>query len=221
MDDIGRNDHLGGRAAVSTGGTTSIKAGIAATLLVFLCFVSIPLLSSITMAPDSYGLSSNKPAPQFQLTDTSGHDVTLSNYRGKYVFLMFGFLGCTDICHSQALLFQEINQLADNPEEIEFLFITMDPERDTAKRLNAYFNGRGDNFTALRDDSVAVIKKIAADYRAYFAHDGNPADSGKDIRHGGFYFLIDPEGQIRRTYTASHKEAAMVVDDLKALEQRS
>lgn len=199
----------------------SLKAGIVATLLVILCFASIPLLPALTLGHDSYGLPANKPAPDFKLTNSRGRSVSLIDYRGKYVFLMFGFLGCTDICHSQALLFQEINLLADNPDNVEFLFVTMDPERDTAERLASYFDGRGDNFTALRHERLEVIQKVAASYRAYFAHDGQRKSGGKDIRHPGLYFLIDPEGQIRRTYGASHRAAVLVVDDLKSVERQS
>ena len=200
---------------------TSLKAGIVATVLVVLCFVSIPLLPALTLSHDSYGLPTNKAAPDFQLTDTTGRSVSLADYRGKYVFLMFGFLGCTDICHTQALLFQEINLLADNPDNIHFLFVTMDPEQDTAERLAAYFDGRGENFTALRDEQVAHIQTLAASYRAYFAHDGERLSGDKDIRHPGLYFLIDPEGQIRRTYSASHRAAISVVDDLKVVKKQS
>ena len=200
---------------------TSLKAGILASALVLLSFISIPLLPALTLSQDSYGLPTNKTAPEFQLTDTRGHSVSLADFRGKYVFLMFGFLGCTDICHSQALLFQEINLLADNPDNVAFLFVTMDPEQDTAKRLAAYFDGRGDNFTALRDERVTTLQRVAASYRAYFAHDGNRLNGAKDIRHPGLYFLIDPEGQIRRTYGASHKAAVLVVDDLNALKKQS
>lgn len=201
--------------------SASLKAGIIATLLVIISFVSIPLLPAFTVSGNTYGLPTNKPAPSFQLVDTSGQSVLLSDYRGKTVFLMFGFLGCTDICHSQSLLFQEINLLADNPEQIQFLFVTMDPEQDTAERLAAYFDGRGENFTALRHQSVAHIQTIAASYRAYFAHDGELQSGGKDIRHPGLYFLIDPEGQLRRIYGSSHKVAMSVVEDLNSLEPQS
>ena len=194
-----------------------LKAGLVATLLVALCFTSIPLLPALTLARDSYGLPSERFAPDFRLTDAQGQPVSLNDYHGKYVFLMFGFLGCTDICHSQALLFQEINLLADRPDEIHFLFVTMNPEQDTAERLALYFDGRGDNFTALRDERVTNIQGIAADYRAYFAHDGNPSASEKNIRHPGLYFLIDQEGRLRRTYGATQRDARLVIEDLNKL----
>ena len=110
--------------------------------------------------------------------------------------------------------------MADNPEDIHFLFVTMDPEQDTAGRLAAYFDGRGDNFTALRDDKVTAIQTIAGSYRAYFAHDGQQLDgSAKDIRHPGLYFLIDKNGRLRRTYSATHRDAGLVVEDLRQLER--
>ena len=194
------------------------KTAVIAIALVVLCFASIPLLHALTLNSDSYGIPAERTAPEFKLLDTSGNAVTLNDYRGKYVFLMFGFLGCTDICHSQALLFQEINLLADIPDDIHFLFITMDPEQDTAERLALYFDGRGDNFTALRDERVTAIQSIAGAYRAYFAHDGRPDAEDKDIRHPGLYFLIDQQGQLRRTYGATHRNARLVVEDLQQLD---
>ena len=97
----------------------------------------------------------------------------------------------------------------------------MDPEQDTSARLASYFDGRGENFTALRHDSVHEIQKVAAAYRAYFTRKGQQADGGKDISHPGLYFLIDPEGQIRHTYSAAHRVAVLVVEDLKRLEGQS
>lgn len=198
-------------------GTKQTKAAAIAISLVLLCFASIPLLPALTLNSNSYGIPSERMAPGFELRDTRGNPVSLSDYRGKYVFLMFGFLGCTDICHSQALLFQEINLLADIAGDIHFLFITMDPEQDTAERLALYFDGRGDNFTALRDERVTDIQTIAGSYRAYFAHDGSVSADNKDIRHPGLYFLIDQQGQLRRTYGATHRDARLVVDDLTQL----
>lgn len=186
-------------------------------LLVFLVFFSIPFIHGLVNKDQGYGLASNRQAPAFSLKKSDHSSVSLNDYRGKYIFLMFGYLNCDDICHSQALLFQEINLLADMGDELHFLYLAMDPHRDSASQLAAYFDQRGKNFSSLRNNSLKSVQQLAGKYRAFFALDKNMRSGDYEISHPGLFFLVGPDGNLRFTYTANQTETRLIVDDLLAL----
>ena len=188
-------------------------------ILVVLVFFSIPFIPGLLQDKTDYGLVADRPAPEFTLYNAAGEAVSLADYRGQYLFLMFGYLNCPDICHSQAILFQEINSYADMSGHLQFLYIAMDPERDSAAQLAAYFDQRGSNFSSLRSDDRSAVQTVAAAYRSYFAL--APASSSQDylIDHAGLFFLIGPDGHLRRSYAAGQRRTDLIVADLLRLWQ--
>ncbi|MDJ0834461.1 MAG: SCO family protein [Gammaproteobacteria bacterium] len=191
--------------------------GFVLLILIMLIFFSLPFIPALLQDEDVYGLAGDRPAPQFSLRDADGKLVTLADYRGKYLFLMFGYLHCPDVCHAQAILFQEIDFHADMQNQLQFIYIAMDPDRDSAAQLAAYFDQRGDNFTSLRNDDKHSIQALAGAYRAYFASEAAAVDEDYLIQHPGHYYLIGPDGHIRRTYAATQSRTDLIVGDLAQL----
>ncbi len=186
-------------------------------LLVFATGFSIPLLQAFINPTTAYGMAGDRPAPAFELRDVHGQAVTLTDLQDRFVFLMFGYLNCRDICHSQALVFQEIDHLADMQEQVLFVYVAIDPERDAPQQIAAYFDGRGDNFISLHADKASTMQAVAMDFKAYFSRRGGGQQESYDVDHNGIYFLIDPQGQIRFTYSAQQKDALRVVEDLNSI----
>lgn len=184
-------------------------------LALFFCIPFIPM--SIERTPH-YGLKVNRQAPEFNLKNHLGEKVTLGDFRGKHLFLMFGYLNCQDICHSQALIFQEINHLVDNKSEVHFLYISMDPERDNAERLALYFDSRAQNFTSLRSDDFTRAQDLAVAYKAFFSREYGFSKQDYGINHNASYFLIDPNGYIRHVYRPEQKNAREILSDLASLQ---
>ena len=127
---------------------------------------------------------------------------------------MFGYLNCRDICHSQAIVFQELNHAADMQDKLVFLYIALDPERDSIEQLSSYFDSRGDNFFSLHGRSPRHIQDLALKYRNYFYREGSFKGDDYEIRHDGKYFLISPEGNIRYTYASTQVEVRGLAQDL-------
>ena len=189
----------------------------ALVVLVLLTSFLIPFTYTFFSANDGYGLAANRPAPDFTLKDAQGTEVSLRDLQGKHIFLMFGYMNCRDICHSQALIFQEINKLADMDNRLRFLYITMDPGRDSAEQLAAYFDQRSDNFTSLRSENIGYLQEVAGAYRAFFAKGANLPAGDYEVEHPGLYFLIGPDGKLRYIYTASQTRSDLIVEDLKKI----
>ncbi len=191
---------------------------IGTVLAVFLSIAFIPLDAGYS---NSYGLKTDRLAPDFKLTNVKGKTVSLSDFQGKYLFLMFGYLNCDDICHDQALTFQEINHHADNPNDLHFVYIAMDPERDSASRLAAYFDGRASNFTSLRSHSQRALQSLASDYKAFFSVQNKNNAGDYEISHNGLFYLIGPDGHLEFLYGAKQKSIPLILGDLLELKERN
>ncbi len=184
------------------------------TLLVMLL---MPMVFYWVETGPYYGREENNPAPGFTLLDTQNQPHRLAEHRGKFTFLYFGYLNCDKVCHNQVGVMFNINHQTDNTD-LDFIFVTMDPKRDTNEMLNDYFNQFGKNFFALTATSMQEIQKVASSYKAYFFADGS-TEKGKDyeISHPGNIFLIDPDGQIRMVYQNTYLRYDKVIEDLNLL----
>lgn len=178
------------------------------SLAVILFLASLLLMFSIAFIKnpfsefDYYGLSIDVPAPDFNLVDMNNEVKHLRDFNGKYVYLMFGYLNCNKTCHSQALILNELsNNLAD--DNIHFVYISMDPERDDLNKLKIYFQEKNDKLTVLRGNSLNQIQSIANNYKAPFSVKYSLNSKNIEINHPGYIFLITPDGQLSMVYSGS------------------
>ncbi|BBP42514.1 SCO family protein [Thiosulfativibrio zosterae] len=188
-------------------------------ILTALAFMAMPVVFFYMNSAQLYGLSVDRIAPDFILKDTQGNPHTLSQHRGRFVYLYFGYLNCNEVCHNQVGVMFNLHHQS-HMDNVDFIFITMDPKRDSNKMLNQYFNQFGDNFYALTAESMAQIQVIANQYQAYFFAEGK-ADPKKDyeISHPGNIFLIDPDGRLKVIYPNQFLRYDNMLTDLKFLNQ--
>ncbi|MET0066278.1 MAG: SCO family protein [Candidatus Thiodiazotropha sp.] len=181
-----------------------------------LLIVGLPFLPDPFQTEHYYGRSIAGPAPDFLLHDVQQRPVRLSDYRGKFVYLMFGYLGCEDICHNQALTFYNLNRQIPS-ERVQFLYIGMDPKHDTADRIAVYFDARGANFTGLLADDQQHAQQVASGYRAYFSYQPIRSDGIPRINHPGYIYLIDPQGELKLVYSGGSLSLERMIDDLNMM----
>lgn len=135
-------------------------------------------------------------ARDFALVDFNGVPRTLADYRGQVVMLYFGFVQCPDVCPTALARAVEVLQLlgpAAAPQ-VQLLFITVDPERDTPELLQEYMAAFDPSFVALTG-SLEQIKATADAFRVYFKK--VPTGSTYTMDHTALTYLFDPKGQIR------------------------
>jgi protein SCO1/2 len=156
-----------------------------------------------TAAAESPGLKSGvfkppRPAPQFSLRGSDGPALALSRYRGKVVALGFGYTFCPDVCPTTlADLAQVRGKLGPAGKDFQVIYVTVDPERDTAQRLQKYLaafdptfigaTGTPDELAHVRESyGIVVSKKIFSGARpGYLIHHSSPV------------WLIDGAGNLR------------------------
>lgn len=168
-----------------------------------------------------------RPAPDFALQGAGGADWRLSEARGRVVALFFGYTHCPDVCPQtlnrvrQALLQLDDDQAA----EVLSVLITVDPERDTAERLERYVTGFGAGFVGLRG-SPEAIADVAVGYGVRYEKelpdgaDPQAAAENYTVAHSGRVFLIDAAGQLRTSFIGPFLPEEMAQDLRLLLSER-
>ena len=128
----------------------------------------------------------------FTLVDQHGTTQTPEHYRGKLLIVYFGFTGCADICPTDLLrIGQTIEQLGPAGQEVQPIFITLDPARDTPKVLAPYLHSFHPRFVGLGGSEAAVAQAARA-YHVYYKH--VPTGKGYTVDHSAFIYLMDRAG---------------------------
>jgi len=151
------------------------------------------------------------PAPAFALTDHTGRDVTLADYRGSATLVFFGFTHCPDVCPlTLARLARVLETMGPAAKDVQVLLVTVDPERDTPEVLREYVERFGPGINGLTG-SEASIHAAMAGYGAY-----TMSGSSHGLDHSSAVYGIDREGQLRVVISHDAPEEEML-SDIRAL----
>jgi cytochrome oxidase Cu insertion factor (SCO1/SenC/PrrC family) len=129
----------------------------------------------------------------FTLTDQTGRQRSDSEFRGKLMIVYFGYTYCPDVCPTDLMaITQALDALGPAAEDIQPVFITIDPERDT-KLLADYVAAFHHSFVGLTG-SPEEIRKVANSYKAFYVkvQDGRSGDYSID--HAGVIYLMSRDG---------------------------
>ena len=181
---------------------------------------SIYPLAGFLMQGDTYGVATNRQAPKFELIDADGKTRSIEDYRGRYVYLMFGFMRCEEVCHAQVTQLAALANILED-KEIQFLYLAMDSKHDDPSLLREYFDKRGDNFTSLHATNMAQMQSIASDFNADYRIDGNPSNANYTIEHPARIFLIDPSGQLQFVYYGVALDIVKIAEEFHHLNSTS
>ena len=148
------------------------------------------------------------------LADTSGHVRELQDFRGKAVVLFFGFTHCPDVCPTTlADIAGALKTLGPDAQRVQVVFVTVDPERDTAVDLDRYVKAFDPRFIALRGDAAAT-QRVAKDFKIYY--EKRKQGDTYTVDHSSQSYVIDPQGRLR-LLVRPDRLAADLPDDLRTL----
>ena len=135
-------------------------------------------------------------ANDFTLNAASG-PVSLSDFRGSVVLLFFGYTHCPDICPATMIhVTQALKKLtAEQAQQVQVLFVSVDPERDTAAHLAEYLTYFNPAYIGLTGTKEAV-KKVAGKYDAEFFRQDEAGNPNYDVVHTSHLFLINKQGSL-------------------------
>jgi protein SCO1/2 len=131
----------------------------------------------------------------FTLTDQHGKRRSLSDFRGKLVLLYFGYTFCPDVCPTDLLAMARLMALMGaDAGQVQPVFVTLDPARDTAAVLREYAAAFDARIVALRG-SEAETRRVATLYKTFYEKPGAAGSKNYVIDHTAFIYLIDREGR--------------------------
>ena len=189
--------------------------GIGLAVAVLLLFWLGPRLSP----PRFHGMviQSPQPAADFELTSVSGQRRRLSDFRGQYVLLFFGYTYCPDVCPlTLAELARVHEQLGARADRVQVLFVSVDPRRDSLERLARYVTHFHDSFVGLTGNSQELMA-ASTPFGIYFERRSTGEDNDDYlVDHTGTVTVLDPDGYVRLVFPFG-MTADQITADLKAL----
>jgi protein SCO1/2 len=130
------------------------------------------------------------------LTDHNGQRRTLADFKGKVVVLFFGFTHCPDACPTTMMELANVaKQLGPDARRMQVLFVTVDPERDTAEVLRQYVPSFDPSFLGLFG-TPEETSRTAKEFKIYFQKQPQ-AGGGYTMDHSAGTFVLDSQGRLR------------------------
>jgi protein SCO1/2 len=169
---------------------------LALALAAALLAAGMPALRAQTAPPAE---PEAQPAlPRYLLQDPAGRAVTSEDFRGRFQLVAFGFVSCPDVCPTTMLEMQQVlARLGARARQVQPIFITVDPQRDTPEVLRAYTAAFDERIVGLTG-SEALVRRAADAFNVRYARQqepGAPADV-YTMDHTAGMFLLDPGGRL-------------------------
>jgi protein SCO1 len=155
-------------------------------------------------------------AQNFSLPDQFGVTRTVADFKGKAVVVFFGFAQCPDVCPTSMAELAEVKKLlGKDGDKLQGIFITIDPERDTAQVLKSYMENFDPSFLALRG-TPEQTEQVAKHFKTYYKKVEGKTPGSYTMDHSAGSFVFDPQGRVR-LYNRYGSGAVALADDIKLL----
>jgi protein SCO1/2 len=183
---------------------------LAIALLALLTGVAVPATPQHARLFKAGLFNPARLAPDFSLQGSDGHDLKMSQFRGKVVLLSFGYSSCTAVCPiTLATLAQARRQLGPAAADVQIVYVTVDPERDVPARLQKFLHAFDATFIG-GTGTPAQLAAVRKDYGV--SAQKIPFEDSYTYSHSSFTYLIDRAGRIRALMPYGHSPEDYVHD---------
>jgi protein SCO1/2 len=192
-------------------------------LLFAFCISLISNVAAENVAIESKELKSGvfdppRMAPDFSLPSSLDNHFTLSGQRGKVLILGFGFSHCQNVCPmTLANLAQTYKNLGALAEQVQVVYMTVDPERDTPARLREYLSNFNSQFIGVTG-SAEELAAVRQAYGIIAKKEVHKSGGTYEVHHSSYIYLIDRDGLLRALVPFG-KSADDITHDIKILLQ--
>lgn len=155
-------------------------------------------------------------AKGFSLTDFNGKPRTLADYKGKVAIVFFGYTQCPDVCPTtMAEMAGVMQKLGPQADQVQVLFITLDPERDTPQLLASYVPAFDKRFMGLYG-TLEQTAKTAKDFKVFYSKVPGSSPGSYTIDHMAGSYVFDKDGRLR-LFIRHGVTADSIVHDVRQL----
>ena len=158
--------------------------------------------------------------PRFMLMNPLGRAVSTHDFSGRYQLVTFGFVSCPDVCPTTLLEFKQIlDSLGDDAKQLQAIFITVDPERDTLAVLREYTQAFDARILGLTGPPE-FIRRAAESFRVQYEKVSEPGAAANiyTMNHTAGMVLLDTDGRfvMRFPYAKPVPEIAQEIRQVMA-----
>lgn len=179
----------------------------------------MPWLISCTQKPAAFSstdITGAAFAQDFRLQDHFGQERSLADFRGKVVVVFFGFTQCPEVCPTSMTTMAEVKRLlGEHGKDLQVLFVTVDPERDTQSLLKEYMANFDPTFLALRPDPQQ-LPQTAKDFKIYYQRVEGKTATSYTMDHSAGKYIFDTQGRVR-LFSPYGTEAKVIAEDIQKL----
>ena len=146
----------------------------------------------------------------FTMVSHKGDTVTDKSFLGKPMLLFFGFTFCPDVCPTELqVMAAALDELGEAGKDIQPVFVSIDPERDTPDVMAAYVGNFGERFAGLTGTPQQVAEMAKA-YRVFYQKQDNKADPANYLMdHSSIIYLMGADGKFLKHFTYSTDAKAL------------
>ncbi len=154
--------------------------------------------------------SRNIEGGDFTLTDHNGQEFHLHDLHGKTVLIYFGYTTCPDACPFTMSKIKRVYEILgpERSKKIQTIFITVDPDRDTAQKLGKYLAYFHVNAIGL-SGTPAEIRKVSDQYGVTYEKADRGSAVGYLVDHTTYTYLVDVNGKLRHRFRHADTPASM------------
>ncbi|MGB3450459.1 MAG: SCO family protein [Giesbergeria sp.] len=151
-------------------------------------------------------------ARDFPLPDHNGQPRSIKDFNGKVVVVFFGYTQCPDVCPTTMQEMAEVKRmLGKDGDRLQAIFVTVDPERDTADMLKAYMGNFDPSFLALRGTPEQTAA-VAKDFKIYYKKVDGKTPTSYTMDHSAGSYIYDTQGRLRVYYRYGSGVEALAAD---------
>lgn len=195
---------------------TLIIIAVAAIAAIAGVLAGILLLAPFRPADLSTGTQLNepRPLPAFNLTRDDQQQFTRNDLEGQWTLVFFGFTHCPDVCpNTLFLLDRVVDQLGQDEQPPQVLFVSVDPERDTPEQIRDYLDYFNPDFIGVTGDAGNLQTVASAMSVAYELRPADHEDGAQyEVIHSSAVLVINPNGQLHALFTPPLKADEMTTD---------
>lgn len=197
-------------------------------LLRRMLFAGVLLMLAAGLA--AYALMSTRGGPTaigtplvggpFSMVDHTGRSVSEKTYAGKPMLLFFGFTYCPDVCPTELqVMAAALTQLGEKGSDVQPIFVSIDPARDTPEVIKAYVENFGPRLVGLTGTTEQVAA-MAKTYKVFFEkRENKSAPDSYLMDHSAIIFLMGGDGKYLRHFNYTTDAAKLAEGIAEALKR--
>lgn len=171
-----------------------------------------PLEPFIEIGRNAYVLAAPEPIAPFRLVRHDGAPFDLGALKGRWSFVFFGFTHCPDLCPTTLADFAQVHRAlgeqAGGTRDVQFVMVSVDPERDTPQAMRAYVPSFNPEFVGVTGEA-AQIAAFSKPLGVVYAKAPGSTPGSYAMDHSSSVLLLDPQARFHGVFAAPHDPRSM------------